>query len=215
MKPPAPTKIVCAGKNYAAHVAAMGDGPAPAAPLLFLKPPSALVRAPGTTWRPPGCRELHPEVELVAVIGRRAAGVAAEDALAHVAGYAAGLDMTDRVLQRELKDKGQPWEVAKAFDGAAVLGPVLPAEAVADWRRLAVFLEVGGERLQQVDPALMSTALPALIAHASARFTLEPGDLLFTGAPGATEPVAAGAVLRFGIEGQPAAEVTVSEERPG
>jgi 2-keto-4-pentenoate hydratase/2-oxohepta-3-ene-1,7-dioic acid hydratase in catechol pathway len=206
-----PSKIVCAGKNYAAHVAAMGDGPAPAAPLLFLKPPSALAR--GAVWLPPGCTELHPEVELVAVIGRRATGVGPEEALEYVAGYAAGLDMTDRALQRQLKEKGHPWELAKAFDGAAALGPLLPAEAGDDWRTLEVFLEVDGERLQRVDPSLMSTALPELVAHASARFTLEPGDLLFTGAPGATAPVSAGAVLCFGIEGQDTAEVTVSRER--
>ena len=208
-------KIVCAGKNYAAHVQAMGDGPAPEAPLLFLKPSTALVRAPGTTWLPPGCEELHPEVELVAVIGRRAAGVAPEDALDCVEGFAAGLDMTDRALQRQLKQKGHPWEIAKAFDGAAVLGPVLPASAVQDWRHLEVFLcDDSGERLQRVDPALMSTPLPELVAHASARFTLDPGDLLFPGAPGSTAPVQAGAALRFGIQGQEAAEVSITTERP-
>lgn len=208
-------KIVCAGKNYAAHVAAMGDGPAPPAPLLFLKPETALARTPGTTWLPPGCVELHPEVELVAVIGRRAAGVSPEEALEYVSGFAAGLDMTDRALQRELKEKGHPWELAKAFDGAAPLGPVLAADTVEDWRDLKVYLEIAGERLQQVDPRLMSTPLPALVAHASRRFTLEPGDLLFTGAPGATAPVPAGAALVFGIEGHEAGRVVVGDERPG
>lgn len=210
-----PSKAVAAGKNYRAHVAAMADGQSPPAPVLFLKPPSALVAPGGHAWYPPDCEDLHPEAELVVVMGRRAAGLHPDQALDHVLGFAAGLDMTDRGWQRQAKQAGYPWEFAKAFDGSAPVGPVVLAEEAPEWRLLKVRVRTAaGELLQEADPGLMILGVPELVAHASARFTLEPGDLVFTGAPARTAPVRPGDELLLELSDFTRTRFRVLRERP-
>jgi 2-keto-4-pentenoate hydratase/2-oxohepta-3-ene-1,7-dioic acid hydratase in catechol pathway len=215
-RPLRPGKALAAGKNYRAHSEAMADGQAPEKPLLFMKPASALVAPGGHGWYPPGCESLHPEAELVVVVGRRAAGIRVEGAMDHVLGFAAGLDMTDRGWQARAKAAGYPWEYAKAYDGSALLGPVVPRERVPDWRRLRVRVLAGdGELLQEADPAAMTLGVPELLAHASERFTLEEGDLLFTGAPAGTRPVEPGGELVLELVGFSRTCFQVLRERPG
>jgi 2-keto-4-pentenoate hydratase/2-oxohepta-3-ene-1,7-dioic acid hydratase in catechol pathway len=206
-------KVVAIGKNYRAHIAAMADGQSPSEPVLFLKPPEAVVAPGGSAWYPPGEVELHPEAELVVVIGREARGVPEEDAMDHVLGYCCGLDMTDRALQRRAKEEGYPWEGAKAFDGSAPVGPVVLRDRAGDWRELRVRLERAGEVLQEANPEKMTLGVPALIALASRRFTLAPGDLLFTGAPSGTSPCQVGDELVVELLGFTRTAFPVTRER--
>jgi len=189
-----PTKILCIGRNYAAHAREMG-APAPAEPMVFLKPPSALVYTGGTVVLPRQSSDVHHELELVAVIGAGGKDIPEEQALAHVAGYALGLDLTARDLQAAAKAAGAPWTVAKGFDTFAPLGPVAPAGAVGDPQALEISLTINGELRQYGRTADMLFPVDRLVAYLSTVFTLEEGDLVYTGTPEGVGPVRAGDVL--------------------
>ena len=191
-----PGKILCIGRNYAAHVREMGDvAEAPADPVVFLKPTTALVPDGGEIVLPRQSRDVHHELELVAVVGTAGRHVAEADALTHVAAYALGLDLTARDLQARAKaDKG-PWSIAKGFDTFAPLGPLLPAEALGDPQRVSMSLAVDGETRQEGTTADMISTVARLVAFLSSVFTLEPGDLVYTGTPEGVGPVRDGARL--------------------
>jgi uncharacterized protein (TIGR00369 family) len=184
-------KILAVGRNYAEHNAEMGQGPA-TPPVLFLKPPSALVQDGGKIRLPEGLGQVHHEVEMVVVIGRRGRAIPEAAALDHVLGYAVGLDLTLRDLQNEAKKAGAPWDLAKGFDGAAPVSHVVPRESAGDVGRLTLTLDVNGDRRQEGSTADMLHKVPALIALASRWITLERGDLLFTGTPAGVGPVVSG-----------------------
>lgn len=187
-------KIVAVGRNYADHNVELGNAPR-VPPVLFLKPPSALVHDGGTVTLPTGLGQVHHEVELVVVISRVTRAVAAEDAFEHVLGYAVGLDLTLRDLQSEAKKKGEPWDLSKGFDGAAPVSDVVPRERAGDLAALTLTLDVNGVRKQTGSTSQMLHDVPALIAYASRWITLERGDLLFTGTPSGVGPLAAGDVV--------------------
>jgi uncharacterized protein (TIGR00369 family) len=192
-------KIVAVGRNYAAHVAEMNappDGP----PVLFMKPPSALVHDGGAVVLPAGQGEVHHEVELVAVIGAPGKAIPAESALDHVLGYAVGLDMTLRDVQSEAKRRGEPWFVAKGFDTSAPVSLVAPVDEVGDGSGLAIALDVNGERRQESTTSHMLRSVAELVSFASRTMTLERGDLLFTGTPEGVGPVQPGDVLEASLE---------------
>lgn len=189
-----PRKIICVGKNYARHAAEL-NSTVPEEPILFLKPSTALIGSGGTVLLPPQSREVHHEVELVVVIGREGKHISAEEALDYVAGYALGLDMTARDLQQKAKAAGHPWTVSKGFDTFAPLGPVVPASVVSDPQQVQLRLKVNGVVRQDGTTADMVFSVAQLIAYCSEIFTLQPGDLLFTGTPEGVGPVQAGDVL--------------------
>ena len=193
------SKIVAVGRNYREHNAEMG-GPRDAPPVLFLKPPSALRSSGEPVAIPVDAGAVHHEVELVAVIGRKTQAVAAEAALEHVLGYAVGLDLTLRDLQSEAKKRGEPWSVAKGFDGSAPVSLVAPREAVGDGAGLAIELEVNGARRQSGNTSEMIHGVAALVAFASRYMTLERGDLLFTGTPAGVGPLVPGDRVTARIE---------------
>lgn len=184
-------KLLCIGRNYAAHAAEMNSS-VPERPVVFLKPASALVASGQEIVLPAESRDVHHEVELVAVIGQAGRHIAEPEALSHVAAYAVGLDMTARDLQAEAKKAGLPWSVAKGFDTFAPLGPLAPARAIGDVQDLELQLTVNGEARQRSSTALMLFSVAALVAYCSSIFTLEPGDLLFTGTPAGVGPVREG-----------------------
>jgi 2-keto-4-pentenoate hydratase/2-oxohepta-3-ene-1,7-dioic acid hydratase in catechol pathway len=192
-------KIVGVGRNYAAHVAEM-NAPRTGKPLLFLKPSTALVPEGGEVPLPAGAGAVHHEVELVVVIGEAGKAIPVERALGHVLGYAVGLDMTLRDLQSEAKSRGEPWCVAKGFDGSAPVSSVVLRDAVGDGSALEISLDVNGERRQQGNTSQMLYGVAELVAFASRWFTLEPGDLLFTGTPSGVGPVEPGDRLEARIE---------------
>jgi len=203
-----PGKLLCIGKNYARHAAEMKSA-VPEEPVVFLKPATALVGHGGTVVLPAMSREVHHEVELVVVLGRGGKDIAEADALAHVAAYAVGLDMTARDLQSKAKQKGHPWSVAKGFDTFAPLGELAPAEAVPDPQALDLRLRVNGTVRQAAHTGEMVFPVATLIAYCSRIFTLEPGDLLYTGTPEGVGSVEHGDVLEATATGLPLLRVTI------
>jgi 2-keto-4-pentenoate hydratase/2-oxohepta-3-ene-1,7-dioic acid hydratase in catechol pathway len=207
-EPVRPGKLICVGRNYAAHAAEMKSA-VPSEPMLFLKPSTALVATGGAVVIPPHSSDVHHEVELVVAVGAEARGVSEGEAMRYVAAYAAGLDMTARDVQAKAKAKGHPWSVAKGFDTFAPLGEFVAAERVADPHALGISLRVSGAVRQEGSTADMIFSVAALVSYASRIFTLEPGDLIYTGTPEGVGPVVAGDHLVAEIDGLPALEVDV------
>ncbi|PMS21259.1 5-carboxymethyl-2-hydroxymuconate isomerase [Trinickia dabaoshanensis] len=198
-------RIYCVGRNYAAHAREMGHDPDREPPFFFSKPADAVVYvAPGATDEfpyPPRTSDVHHEIELVVAIGRAGRDIAVEHALEHVYGYAVGLDMTRRDLQAEAKKMGRPWDVAKGFDHSAPLGPIHPVSRVGHIERGAIWLEVGGVERQRSDVSALTWSSAETIAYLSTLFTLQPGDLIFTGTPEGVAAVQRGDVMTGGVDG--------------
>ena len=193
-------KIVCLARNYAEHARELGNE-TPAAPVLFMKPATSVIADGGPVRIPAWSQECHYEVELAVLIGTQARGVSAEEAMNHVAGYGVAIDMTLRDVQNQLKAKGLPWEIAKGFDSACPLSDFAPAKAVADPHNLRLTLSVNGVMRQDGCSCDMINRIPQIIAHISAIFTLEAGDVILTGTPAGVGQVVAGDVMTAGIEG--------------
>jgi fumarylpyruvate hydrolase len=193
-------RIYCVGLNYADHIREFGRDPNASPPVFFMKPADAVVANGADIPYPPRTANFHYEIELVVAIGRGGAGIARAAALEHVFGYAAGNDLTRRDLQKAAKDRGEPWDISKGFDHSAPVAAIRPA-ARGHLSRGRIWLEVNGERRQESDLAQMLCDVPQLIAEVSTLYTLEPGDLLFTGTPSGVGPLKPGDQLRGGIEG--------------
>lgn len=208
MSEASPSKIICIGRNYVAHIREL-QNEMPDSPVVFLKPPSSIVSSGGQIVIPPASNDVHHEVELVAEIGAECKNVDEEAAMSVVRAYAVGLDMTARDLQSIAKKKGLPWSVAKGFDTFAPLGPLVSAGDINP-ANLDIRLEINGTVRQEGNTSLMIFPLPALIAYVSTVFTLRPGDLLYTGTPEGVGPVAPGDRLVATITGLPPLEVSVT-----
>ncbi|WP_297443268.1 fumarylacetoacetate hydrolase family protein [Acidocella sp.] len=194
-------RVFCVGRNYAAHAREMGGDPNREAPFFFSKPADALVTGGAAMAYPPATRNLHHEVELVVAIGQGGAEIAEETALAHVFGYAVGLDMTRRDVQDEAKAARRPWDMAKGFDASAPIGEIAPAAEIGHPAAGEIALEVNGERRQQGDLADQIWPVAGIIAALSTLVTLKPGDLIFTGTPEGVGPVTRGDELLGRIAG--------------
>lgn len=194
LAPCLPSKIVCVGRSYAEHAAEMGVAP-PKEPLLFFKPPSAVVGPGDDIIYPRQTTHLEFEGELGVVIGRRCRNVELGRALDYVLGYTIVNDVTARDLQRS---DGQ-WARAKGFDTFAPLGPWIVSDL--DWRGRSIRTMLNGALCQDASTASMIFDVPSLIEYASAAFTLEPGDVIATGTPSGVRPMVAGDVVSVEIEG--------------
>ena len=194
-------RIFCVGRNYAAHAAEMGAEVDREAPFYFTKPASAVVLAGATVPYPPGTSNLHYEMELVIAIDKPAFRVSPEEALGAVYGYACGLDMTRRDLQNAAKEKGRPWDLGKAFENSAVLGPITPAQDFGPLADQRISLSVGGQIRQDATLSEMVWSVAEIISHLSGYYHLQPGDLIFTGTPAGVGAVQAGDQMRGEIEG--------------
>jgi len=209
-----PGKVLCIGRNYAKHAAEMHSD-VPDEPMVFLKPSTALVAHGGVVRLPEQSQDVHHEVELVAVIGKGGKHIPETEALNHVDGYAVGLDMTARDIQSAAKARRHPWSVAKGFDTFAPLGGFMAASEVGNPNMLEIQLTVNGTVRQSGRTHDMIFSVAHLVAYCSSIFTLEPGDLLYTGTPEGVGPVQPGDVLQATVTGLPALRVTVErEERP-
>jgi 5-carboxymethyl-2-hydroxymuconate isomerase len=191
-------KIICLARNYAEHAKELGNE-TPAAPVLFMKPASSVIGDGDTTVIPAYSEECHYEVELAVLIGSAACSVTVDRALEHVAGYGVAIDMTLRDIQNKLKAKGLPWDIAKGYDTACPLSDFVPAAAVADPHALNLTLAVNGELRQNGCSSDMINRIPQIIAHVSAIFTLEPGDVILTGTPAGVGRVQPGDIMAADI----------------
>lgn len=191
-----PGKLLCIGRNYAEHVREMGDvSDLPTEPIVFLKPSTALVADGGEVVLPRQSNDVHHELELVAVVGARAKQVGEADALRHIAAYALGLDLTARDLQAQAKASKGPWSIAKGFDTFAPLGPLVAADALGDPQQIEIALTVDGTERQRGTTGDMIFSVARIVAFLSTVFTLEPGDLIYTGTPEGVGPVRDGETL--------------------
>ena len=184
-------KIFCIGRNYADHAKEM-KAAVPEQPVFFLKPPTAVIGDGGTISIPKISNEMHHEVEMTVLIGRGGKNIQRGNALNHVSGYGVGLDMTLRDVQNDAKKKGLPWTLAKGFDTSAPLSQFIPAEEVTEPGNLELRLEVNGSTRQRSSTANLIFTIDELIAYISQFFTLERGDIIFTGTPEGVAPVASG-----------------------
>lgn len=191
-----PTKIVCVGRNYAAHARELGNA-VPERPLLFLKPPSALIANGQAIMLPPDSQRVEHEGEIGLVIARRTQHVAEAEALKTLAGYVPLNDVTARDLQK----LDVQFTRAKGFDTFCPVGEIVPFDRVQDWRALEIECRVNGKVRQHGRAADMVFAIPALVAYVSRIMTLEPGDIIATGTPEGVGPLEAGDVVEVEMPG--------------
>lgn len=202
-------RIYCVGKNYAAHIREMGgSGPPRDAVCFFMKPADAIVTS-GRMPYPPGTSNLHYEGELVMAIAKGGCNIDSADALSHVFGYAAGLDMTRRDLQTAAGRIGHPWDTGKAFDHSAPIAPIVPVEHCGHFDSGALQLRVNGEIRQDADIRELIWKNHEIISELSKLFELQPGDLIFTGTPAGVGPVSRGDSIVLNIDRLGELEVTI------
>ncbi|HUO12411.1 MAG TPA: fumarylacetoacetate hydrolase family protein [Caulobacteraceae bacterium] len=192
-------RILCVGRNYAAHRREMGGGDDPDPPFFFSKPADAVVPPGHDAPYPTETKNLHHEMELVVALGGGGANVSAPDAAGLIFGYAAGVDLTRRDLQSAARDKGQPWEASKGFDFSA------PISAIRRWSGPPpqgwIRLLVNGQVKQDAVVSDMIWDVPAIIAEASKLWRLAPGDLIYTGTPEGVGPLVRGDLVEGEVEG--------------
>jgi 2-keto-4-pentenoate hydratase/2-oxohepta-3-ene-1,7-dioic acid hydratase in catechol pathway len=203
------SNIYCIGRNYAAHAAELNN-PLEPEPLVFIKPTSAILQECQDIQLPAFSSDVHFECELVLVVGRGGKHIAEDTALDHIAGYGVGLDLTARDLQAVAKQKGSPWTLAKGFDGAACLSRFLPRDTLANPATCRFSLDINGQRRQSGDCSQMLHPLPRLITLLSRYFSLQAGDLIYTGTPEGVGPLHAGDRLLLDLAGQLKAEFKVA-----
>lgn len=194
-------RIYCIGRNYAEHAREMGGSVDRSNPMFFCKPADAVVADGGKIPYPPGTSDLHHEVEMVVALQSGGSNIAAASALKHVFGYAVGLDLTRRDLQLKAKEKGLPWDTAKAFDRSAPISALRPARKIGHPLRGLLELEVNGKPRQQGDISDMIFGVPQIIHELSKLFELAAGDLIFTGTPSGVAALARGDWFRARLEG--------------
>jgi len=194
LAPSQPTKIVCVGRNYVDHAKELGND-VPNIPLIFLKPPSAIIGNGDMITLPPQSKQVEHEAELVVVVGKRGKNITAESASEYIFGYTIGNDVTARDLQRS----DELWTRAKGFDTFCSFGPWIDTEF--DPSDAVVTCRVNGQMRQMASTRDMVFNVGVLIAYVSSIMTLEPGDLLFTGTPAGVGRLEPGDVVDVEIEG--------------
>jgi fumarylpyruvate hydrolase len=192
-------RIYCVGRNYAEH--ATGREP----PFFFMKPADAVLPVAdgvkGKMVYPTLTANLHHEVELVVAIGKGGRDISPEQASTHIWGYAIGLDMTRRDLQNDMKKQGRSWEIGKAFEQSAPIGPIWPLTRTGELTKGAITLDVNGQQRQKGDLSDLIWSINETIAELSKGWELGVGDLIYTGTPAGVGAVVAGDVMTARFEG--------------
>lgn len=201
-------KIICVGRNYVEHIEELNNE-RPSEPLLFMKPDTALLSSEFPFVIPEFTNEVHYEVELVVKINKVGKYIEPKFAHKYYDQVSLGIDFTARDLQMALKEKGLPWEKAKAFDQSAVVGEFFSKEELIDLKNTSFEMTKNGTVVQQGSTAQMIWSIDELISHISKYFTLKTGDLIFTGTPAGVGRVDADDVLVGTIEGRKVFEVSV------
>jgi fumarylpyruvate hydrolase len=195
-------RIFCIGQNYPAHVQEMGGELASHEPFFFMKPANTILQNNSVLSYPPNTTDLQPEVELVVALHKGGKNIPADKVdYDYVFGYAVGLDMTRRDLQRAAREKGRPWDMAKAFDHSAPCSAITPEFYSGAISRGKIELKVNGEIRQSGDVGDMILKIPQMVSRLSNLLELFPGDLIFTGTPAGVGPVVKGDVIEATVAG--------------
>ncbi len=194
-------KILCIGRNYAEHIAELNNE-RPSEPVVFMKPDTALLRENEAFYHPDFSNDIHHEVEIVLKINKMGKNIEAKFAHKYYDEIGIGIDFTARDVQAKLKEKGLPWEKAKAFNGSAPISGFVPKSNFADLKNLSFHLDVNGETRQKGNTSMMLWDFNEIIAEISKYFTLKTGDLIFTGTPAGVGKVNIGDKLTAFIEGK-------------
>ena len=201
-------KIVCVGRNYAAHIEEL-QNEKPKHPVLFLKPDTTILQKKQPFFIPHFSNDIHYEVEVLVKIQRLGKHIQPEFAYKYYSQIGLGIDFTARSVQNELKEKGLPWEKAKAFDGSTLIGEWYNKNTFESLENISFSLEKNGEKVQLGNTANMLWKIDELIAYFSQYFTLKIGDVLFTGTPSGVGAVSLGDHLVGYLEGQQAFSVKI------
>jgi len=206
-------RIYCIGRNYAAHAREMGSDPTREPPFFFQKPTDAIQNVPPGTVAdhpyPSLTKNYHYEVELVAALDKGGRDIPIGRALEHVYGYALGLDMTRRDLQRGMGDQKKPWEIGKSFDRSAPIGPLHRVGQTGHFTQGAIWLKVNGQIKQNANLNQMIWSVAEQISKLSEAFELMPGDIIYSGTPENVGPVVRGDVIQCHIDGLPDLSVKI------
>ena len=205
-----PSKIVCIGLNYAAHIEEMASKRS-GTPVIFLKPNSALHPVEQAIPIPTDAGAVHHEVELAVCIGKKGSQIAEENVFDHVAGYGLALDLTLRDMQKSAKDKGHPWAIAKGFDHSCPVSSFVPKDNIKDVNNLDIKLELNNVLRQDGNTSQMIFKLPQLISYISRFYTLEEGDIILTGTPSGVGPIRPGDRIHASISNVADIETTIIE----
>lgn len=195
-------KVVCVGRNYAEHAKELNN-PIPSQPILFMKPTTSVVPMAEPLVIPQDQGSVHHELEIALLIGEPLANAEESDCAQAIVGVGLALDLTLRDVQTKLKEKGHPWERAKAFDGACPVSEFVGADHIQDWNSIALQLIRNGDIQQQGSSAEMLFPILPLVAHISKVFSLQPGDLILTGTPAGVGPLVSGDQLEAKLFAEP------------
>ncbi len=202
-------RVYCIGRNYAAHAIEMGHDPDREAPFFFQKNPNNL-DASGEFVYPEKSTDVHHEVEMAVMLQSGGCNIPVSKALSHVFGYALSLDMTRRDLQGEQKKLGRPWEIGKAFERSAPVGPIHTVEQVGHLAQGRIELSINGALKQQGDLNQMIWKVPEMISYLSDYFKLAAGDVILSGTPAGVGPVVKGDVMDIALDGLGAMTISVT-----
>lgn len=202
-------KIVCVGKNYLEHAKELGDA-VPEKPVIFMKPASSIIISGEKIIYPEFTKSLHYETELVLLIGKTGKNISKSNALDYIDGYTVGLDMTLRDIQSGLKKNGHPWEISKCFDTSTVLAHFIPKGKISNANNLSIKLWVNEELRQNDNTSNMMYNVESIVEYLSGYFSLEKGDIIFTGTPAGVGEVKKGDKLKAEIEDLPTLVTEIS-----
>lgn len=194
-------KIVCIGRNYAEHAKEM-NAAVPAEPVFFLKPDTAILKDNAAFYYPDFSKDIHHEVELVLKINKPGKNIETQFANKYYDEIGIGIDFTARDIQAKCKEKGLPWEKAKAFDGSAPIGKFIDKKKLKDLNNINFQLTINGKLKQKGNTKDLLFSFDAVIAYVSKFFTLKKGDLIYTGTPEGVGPVVIGDKLEASIENE-------------
>ena len=194
-------KIICIGRNYAEHAKELNNA-IPTEPVFFMKPDTALLKDSDPFYYPDFTKDLHHEIEIVIKINKVGKHIDEQFAHRYYDEIGLGIDFTARDVQTQLKEKGLPWEKAKAFDHSAVIGAFLPKKEFSSMENINFELKSNGQSVQVGNTELMLWNIDALVSYVSQFFTLKKGDIIFTGTPKGVAKVTEGDVLEGFIEGK-------------
>ena len=201
-------KIICIGRNYADHISELNNE-RPTEPVIFMKPDTAILLKQFPFVIPEFTNDVHHEVEVLVKINKVGKYIDAKFAHKYYDEIGLGIDFTARDLQTTLKEKGLPWEKAKAFDGSAIIGDFLPKNSLTSLENINFELKSNNQLVQQGNTSMMLWKIDEIIAYVSQFFTLKTGDIIFTGTPKGVAPVKEGDVLEGFLEGKQMFKVQV------